>query len=282
MKSKITFITTLFFVFFFSTVCLAHTVRLADGKTVSFQELLTDLKSVRVIFIGEKHDNLQHHLAQLQVIKGLQEEGVDLAVGLEMFRTDSQKALDDWVAGSMPYLDFIKVYHDNWMFWQEYEEIYIYAREKKIPLVGLNISRDITRLVALKGFDALSAEQLEKLPVVQCKVDQPYMEFIKRALGGHELQEIQFKYFCEAQMLWDKVMATNLKHYLDKNPDKTVVVLAGGGHSWKYGIPSQFEEISDIPFRVLLPEIPGRLAEEGASHKDTDYLMLGVEEAPLH
>ena len=270
------------FIFFSSFVCFAHTIRLTDGEAVSLPALIQDLQKVRVIFIGEKHDNLHHHKAQLQIIKELHSQDILLAIGLEMFRSDSQAALDEWISGTMSYHDFLAVYHDNWSFWDRYADIYLHAREKKIPLIGLNISRDITRLVALKGFAALSDEQLEKLPVVQCKVDKPYMDFIRRALGGHDMQGNQFRNFCEAQMLWDKIMAKNLNEYLVNNPETTVVVLAGSGHSWKYGIPTQLKEISDIPFRVLLPEIPGRLVEEGASVKDADYLMLGVDEAPLH
>ena len=83
-------------------------------------------------------------------------------------------------------------------------------------------------------------------------------------------------------MLWDKVMTMNLLKYLDRNPKTIVVVLAGSGHSWKYGMPAQLSSMSTLPFRVLLPNIPGRLTMQSATFDDADYLMLGVDEAPLH
>ena len=83
-------------------------------------------------------------------------------------------------------------------------------------------------------------------------------------------------------MLWDKVMAMNLLEYVERNPKTIVVVLAGSGHSWKYGIPAQLSAMSKVSTRVLLPNIPGRITMDGASFEDADYLMLGVEEAPLH
>lgn len=260
----------------------AHILEVATGKVVKLSEMFDDLGRVRVVFVGEEHQKVGHHRAQFQVIKGLEESGKEVAVGLEMFRTDYQQALDDWVAGKLPTREFANIHNLNWSMWGLYAGIYMYARDEEIPLVALNISRDITRLVARNGFASLSERQLEELPPVQCRVDPAYMAFIRRALGGHELGDMQFKNFCEAQLLWDKVMARNLKNYLDTHPETIVVVLAGSAHSWKHGIPNQLKAISDIPYRVLLPEMPGRLDEDNVTTNDADYLMLGVGEAPLH
>lgn len=260
----------------------AHILRMSDGETIPLSELVRDLQEVRVIFFGESHDNPGHHRAQLQLIHVLSLAGVDVAIGLEMFRAESQPALDKWVAGGLSLDEFLKVYHDNWSYWREYQEIYFYARDKGIPMIGLNVSRELISQVARNGFGSLSGKQLEKLPVARCMVDPVYMDFIRRALGGHRGTGNNFTNFCEAQLLWDKVMAKNLADYLTSNPGKVVVVLAGSGHSWKYGIPAQLNEIKDIPYRVLLPEFPGRWEADSVSFKDTDYLLLGVEQAPLH
>jgi hypothetical protein len=34
--------------------------------------------------------------------------------------------------------------------------------------------------------------------------------------------------------------------------------------------------------RVLLPEVPGRIGPGNITTDDADYLLLGVDEAPLH
>lgn len=264
------------------TSCMAHILKVTDGKMVSFSELIDEIKPMRVIFIGELHDNLGHHRAQLQVINALKGEGIKLAIGLEMFRSDNQSSLDRWVSGGMDIKEFLPIYQQNWSFWNKYKDIYTYARDNKIPLVGLNLSREITKQVARNGFNSLSNDQLAELPVVRCVVDPAYKQFIKRALGGHGQNGPTFDNFCEAQLLWDMVMAKNLLDYLQDNPDTTVVVLAGNGHSWKYGIPNQFDKLIKFPYRVLLPEIPGRLQEQSVTVDDTDYLLLGADRAPLH
>jgi uncharacterized iron-regulated protein len=260
----------------------SHLYRLADPTNPTFAQMLDDLARVRVVFIGEQHDHPGHHRAQLQVIRGLRERGVKLAIGLEMFRSDSQEMLDRWVDGKLSRPAFIAVFNDNWIFWDQYSAILNYAYVKHIPLVGLNLSRDITRQVAENGFASLNEQQLKRLPVVTCNVDRAYENFIRRALNGHLSQDIPFKNFCEAQLLWDKVMAKNIIQFLEANPDHSIVVLAGSGHSWKYGIPNQLQQLADIPFRVLLPEVPGTSDMNTLSNKEADYLLLGVDEAPLH
>ncbi len=269
-------------IFFGSSYATAHTLRVSDRKVVSFSDLIKDLKTARVIFIGEQHNNLGHHLAQLQIISALKAEGTNIAIGLEMFRSDDQKYLDRWVSGNLTLEDFLPVYWQNWTFWDQYKAIYLYARDNGIPMVGLNLSRHITRQVAKNGFNSLSEKQLQNLPKVRCIVDPEYRKFIERALGGHGHSASTFNNFCEAQLLWDTVMAKNLIAYLHDNPATTVIVLAGSGHSWKYGIPTQLQKIEPIPQRVVLPEFPGRLQEQSVSADDTDYLLLGADQAPLH
>jgi uncharacterized iron-regulated protein len=69
-------------------------------------------------------------------------------------------------------------------------------------------------------------------------------------------------------------MAWSLLRYLEKNPDATVVVVAGSGHAWKLGIPAQIQNRSTLPFRVILPEIPGRVERETITANETDYVWL--------
>jgi len=260
----------------------AHIFKLADKSTPAFSELINDLQKAQVIFIGESHNNPGHHQAQLQVIRGLKERGVNLAIGLEMFRSDSQPFLDSWVAGDLPLHQFMDVFYDNWSDWDQYREIFLYALSQEVPLVGLNLSRDIVRQVAREGFASLSQEQLKKLPVVSCRVDPAYERYIHRALGDHVDSDVPFQYFCEAQLLWDKVMAENIFRFFQQNPDQTVVVLAGAGHSWKHGIPAQLLNRSEFAYRVLLPEVAGSSSKDALSTADADYLLIGVDQAPLH
>jgi uncharacterized iron-regulated protein len=260
----------------------AHTLDLRSGGYVSFPDLIRDLASVRLVFIGELHDNAAHHRGQLQVIRALKEAGVPVVVGLEMMRKESQGALDLWTAGRMEEERFRLVFDQNWGMWPYYRDIFLYAREAQVPLLALNLPRGITQQVARNGFASLTPQQSGELPTVRCDVDAAYQEFIRRSLGGHAHNGNSFRNFCEAQMLWDSVMARTLLDFLEKNPGAVVVVLAGSGHAWKYGIPEQIRRLEEVGYRVLLPFVPNRIEPGRISVKEADYLLLGLEEGPLH
>ncbi len=255
-----------------------HILRSGDRSEVAPSELVNDLRSARVVFIGELHDRTGHHQAQLSVIRALKDSGQPLAIGLEMFRKDSQAALDRWVSGSYPIGSFLKIYEDNWSMWTKYESIFNYARTEKIPLVGLNIPRELSSKVARSGFAALPDEQRQALGNVRCVVTPEYGNLIKQAMGGYGGHGQQFLFFCEAQILWDTMMARHLAEFLKANPKHRVVVLAGSSHAWKFGIPRQLMEQMEVSYRVILPEIEGRVTRYEISPELSDYLWLDVGE----
>jgi uncharacterized iron-regulated protein len=260
----------------------AHTFDLNRLDVTTLDKMIVDLSGAQVVFIGETHDQVSHHAAQLQVIRELHEAGIPVSVGLEMFRQDGQVNLDRWIAGDMDEDSFKEVYVRHWGDWHLYRDIFIYARDNRIPLVGLNIPRQLVNQVARRGFDSLSAEQRKDLPLAYCNISPRYREFMTRTLQGHPLEGTAFEYFCEAQILWDASMALNLEEYLRENPQRTVVVLAGNGHAWKHGIPEQLLRSGEYRIRVLLPEIPGRVDRSTTSLDEADYLLEGIDLGPLH
>jgi uncharacterized iron-regulated protein len=100
------------------------------------------------------------------------------------------------------------------------------------------------------------------------------MEFIRRSFGLHGHQGTQFVYFCEAQLVWDTAMAAHLLAFIKENPNHTVVVLAGKGHAWRHGIPDQVTRQKAMPYRIILPAIPGRLDTQDVTLEDADYLWF--------
>jgi uncharacterized iron-regulated protein len=252
-------------------------LRVSDGRILSLDDIVKDLTESRLVFVGELHDKQSYHRAQLEIIQALKKAGAPVAIGLEMFRRDSQVDLDRWVKGELSEKKFEKIYYKNWNYpWSLYKDIFLYAREHKIPMVGLNVPSEVTKQVAREGFDSLTAKQRGNLPMVTCRVDPEYMAFIRRSLAMHGHGGLDFTRFCEAQLVWDTAMALSLLHYLEKKPKSTVVVLAGSGHAWKQGIPAQVQSRSNLPFRVILPEIAGRVEPGKVSENETDYLWLGL------
>jgi uncharacterized iron-regulated protein len=252
-------------------------IRVSDGLSVSLADIVKDLRQSRLVFVGELHTTQSHHHAQLQTIRALRKAGTPVAIGLEMFRREGQPDLDRWVQGELSEKEFEQIYYKNWNYpYHLYKDIFLYAREHKIPMVGLNVPPEVTKQVAREGFSSLSPKQRGDLPMVTCRVDPEYLAFIRRSLAMHGHGGLDFIRFCEAQLVWDTAMAWSLFRYLEKNPEATVVVVAGSGHSWKKGIPAQIRSRSELPFRVILPEIPGRVDRDTISLNDADYVWLGL------
>ncbi|MCL5022543.1 MAG: ChaN family lipoprotein [Nitrospirae bacterium] len=251
-------------------------LRASDGKDIAFSTMIDDVRQAQVLFVGETHNSKRDHEFQLSVIKALHRARVPLAIGLEMFRADSQQILDQWVKGNLGEREFLNAYDDNWgVSWHLYKAIFLFARDNGIPMVGLNVPADITRKVSLSGFSSLTQEELKRLPPgISCSVDERYMDFIRRAYAAHGVKDKSFVNFCEAQMVWDKAMAWHLAAYQKKNPGRMIVVLTGVGHAWKRGIPEQLQEMAKLRCRVILPEIPDRIDRTTMLSHDTDYILL--------
>ena len=251
---------------------------LNQEKELLMAQALAGLKKNRIILVGEHHSNKQHHQAQLSVIQALNDAGLQVAVGLEMFRNDSQPDLDRWISGDLDEKRFEKIFYDNWRYpWPVYRMIFEYARDHRIPMIGLNVPREITRQVSRDGFKSLSQDQKGKLAEVSCIVDQEYMNYIRKAFGGHAHGKLNFIYFCEAQLVWDSAMAVYSLDYLKRHPEAVVVILTGTGHAQKGAVPRQIQARSNLPYAVILPEISGRIDPETVSKKDADYIILDLD-----
>mgnify|MGYP006289302497 FL=1 len=251
--------------------------RLADDATLTADAFTQTLAARQFILVGERHTVEEHHQGQAEVIRRLAARGVPLAIGLEMMRSDSQAYLDAWVAGKLNEKEIRAVYEDNWNYpWSLYRPIFLLARQEGIPVIGLNVPREITRQVAREGFGSLSTDQRGDLPFVTCAVDDAYLAYIQKAYGAHVHGNMKFEHFCEAQLVWDKAMAVNAAKFVENAPERRMVILAGTGHARKGGIPRQLESLGHTSYAVVLPEIPGILDAQTLGAGDADFLLQGL------
>ena len=250
-------------------------LRLSDSKVIDLDQMISEVKGARVIFVGEEHDRQQSHQAELEIIRKLHQSGVAFAIGLEMFTAKSQEKLDQWVAGKLDLQDFIRLYYHDWrMPWPYYRDILLYARKCHIPLIGLNIPEEISSKVAREGFAALTPAEREQLPQgITCSIDPGYRTYIRKAYAEHPHSGLAFTHFCEAQMLWNRSMGHYLREYLTQAPKSSAIVLAGIGHAMKRGIPEESFGNTDYSYKVILPKFPD-VDRSVASSGNADYMLL--------
>jgi uncharacterized iron-regulated protein len=248
---------------------------LEQKQSLTGAQAVKRMQNVRIVLVGEHHNNADHHLAQLQIIQALHNAGRKVAIGMEMFRQESQQALNQWTAGQLEEDQFIKIFNDNWTFgWKLYRPILTYARDNQLPVVGLNVSRKITAQVAYYGFESLNSEQKGALEGITCNVTPEYRDFIQKAYGAHEHGRMNLDRFCEAQLVWDSIMALNAIAYLNQHNETMLVIVAGSGHARKLGIPTQLAKRTAMPYVVILPETEGVFDRDTLSALDADFLLL--------
>lgn len=250
--------------------------KVKNARRISLERLVRELKDARVVTIGEQHDDRGHHLAQLRIISALHEAGYDVAIGFEQFGVRSQEELHNWVSGKTGAEELFRTFSRDWEmnWWPLYYPIFEYAREHGLPMVGLNVPREIVRQVAREGFASLSPEQRGEIKVLSCNIDQKYQETLARVLGqkGSSAKGEFFTRFCEAQVVWDTSMALNAIDFIEANPEKILVILAGNFHAWKRGIPEQIRRVKDVPVKTILPSDDTSFFQYEVFLEDADYV----------
>jgi uncharacterized iron-regulated protein len=233
-------------------------LRLPEGDRISSVELLDDLAKVKVIFMGESHDQIEHHRNQLVVLRALLERGKEVVVAMEMFERSQQPILDRWSQGFLTEEEFLKEirWEATWgMDYELYKGILDEAKSHHFKVLALNVPKDLVRRVAQNGIEGLSSEDKKKLPEMEL-VDKEHRAYIRSIFKGHQGGSAGgLKHFYQAQCLWDEGMAETLSYFLKSSDGegKTVVVIVGSGHVvFDFGIPKRFHRRTPLPYQTIV------------------------------
>ena len=227
-------------------------------QTTDISRLAPALADHRVVFIGETHDNYAHHVAQLELIKALHRAGADLAIGMEMFQQPFQSYLDGFIAGDIPEGDMLRgtEWYKRWVYdYRHYRPILRFARDNAIPVIALNVAREVTGAVSEIGLEALDPQQRGQLPDQFDFSDSAYSDRLRTIFAQHaDGSGRSFERFMQVQLAWDEGMAQRAADYLSRNPDKQLVVLAGSGHLMHgSGIPNRLKRRQTVASTIVLP-----------------------------
>lgn len=236
------------------------------SKPRKVNELTARLMEKRALFIGEIHDQPEHHLNQLRLIQNLYERYPYIAIGVEYFQQPFQTHLNDYIAGYIDEREMLirTEYFKRWKIdYRMLQPILRFAREKHIPVLALNISNEIHNKVFQGGLNSLTPQERTHIPDDIQPASSDYRERLKAIFDTHPEGD-NFETFVEGQLLWDEAMADVAASYLEGRPQTLLVVLAGLGHMmYGDGIPKNLNRrlgghysavaINGIPFS----EYPG-------------------------
>jgi uncharacterized iron-regulated protein len=153
----------------------AYKLFTVKGKEADWGDLVKEAKKADIVLFGEVHTSPICHWLELELAKELIAENKGKVVlGAEMFETDNQLLLDEYVQKKIRKKDF----EAEAKLWKNYATDYSplvdLAREKGIPFAATNVPRRYAAMVNLKGFgilDSLNASEKALLPPLPVPYD---------------------------------------------------------------------------------------------------------------
>lgn len=265
--------------------------RLPEGDLIAYAQLLNDLHATRVIFMGESHDQIEHHQIQVRIIQDLVAKGKDVVIGMEMFARSQQASLDRWSQGLLTEEEFLKEVHwdTTWgVDYELYKNILDAAKKHHLKVLGLNVPRNLVRKVAENGIGKLPREDRKMLPEMDL-TNQQHRSYIKSIYKDHKEGSAEgFEKFYQAQCLWDEGMAESLSEFLKSSQaeGKTLLVFAGSGHIvFDFGIPKRFHRRAPTPYQTIIlkawrEKMDGDFAFTEASSPLANFLWITKPNPP--
>ncbi len=213
------------------------------------QEIIKQLQTTNVVYLGETHDRESDHQQQLAIIQALFKHKPRLAIGMEMFQRQVQPALDRYLAGKITAAELRQQteFDRRWGFkWASYAPILEFAKAHRLPVIALNTPTEITRKAAKQGLESLTSAELQYIPPL-AEIDRRNAKYQQMILGSYQqhaglvsISSKSFDRFYTAQLLWDETMAERTANFVKQNPNDQMIVLAGRSHIiYGYGIPDR-------------------------------------------
>ncbi len=176
---------------------------------------------------------------------------------MEMFQEPYQNYLDRYIAGEISEKEMLKKteYFKRWKYnYHLYRPIILYAKKKKLPIVALNIEKEITRKVVREGIDSLDAKERSRVPESIDFSNTRYRDELRNIFSNHSSKSFKnFDEFYYAQLLWDETMAKNVSRFLKEHPDYSMAVLAGNGHvMFGFGIPDRIKRRGVRHYKIVV------------------------------
>lgn len=157
---------------------VAYNLFNSNGTKVVWTEMIKDLANQDIVFFGELHNNAVAHWLELEVTKCLYKNNSDLTLGAEMFESDNQLIMDEFLSGTIRLKDF----ENEMRLWNNYKTDYkpllMFAKNNKLKFIATNIPRRYAALVNMKGFKGLNSLSSEAKKFI-ASLPIPYSDTVK-------------------------------------------------------------------------------------------------------
>jgi len=217
----------------------------AKQKLISTDDVIADMANADVLFFGESHTDSIGHLLETTLLQKLSAKYPGkAALSMEMFETDNQPVLNEYLKGYIREKDMIKDAR-AWPNYKDYRPMVEIAKAGKLPVIAANAPSRYVHVVTDKGLSAL--QQLDKgalknLPPLPIDTATgAYYEKFTAIMGGHSAMPGMNIY--QSQNLWDATMGWSIAQFYKKNRDSKIFHINGSFHSEeKLGVVAQLKK----------------------------------------
>jgi uncharacterized iron-regulated protein len=254
----------------------------------SWPELAEDLRDADIVYFGESHDDRDQHALEHLVFSEMERHDGPLLLGLEMFQTPFQDALDAYVRGDIDEREMLRrtEYFDRWRYdYTFYAPLWRLCRARGHRVVALNAPAAVSRKVGRTGVASLDAEERSAIAAdVQLGVPA-YEERVRAIMNGvHPMPEPQLTYMVEAQTVWDETMAESAARALtEAGPGARMFVVAGRFHvQGRNGIPDRVaRRVPGLRSLIVIGRSVGASDDEPDwTPEACDYVAIVSHETP--
>ena len=204
---------------------------------VSDGTLLEALSAADLVYLGEKHDNPDHHRLQAWLLDRLVAAGKRPGIVLEMIEEDRQGTVDAYFAenpGSAAALGTALRWDESgWPDWREYQPVFESAFRHRLPIVAGNLPRGDIRDVGRKGVSALPENRRKRLALdapPPAALQEVMLDIVTRGHCGLMPRESLMP-MVSVQRVRDAVLADNMIRTLETPDTDSAVLIAGSGHA---------------------------------------------------
>jgi uncharacterized iron-regulated protein len=225
----------------------------AQKALVSADDIVEDMAGADVLFFGEEHNDSTGHFLEYLLLKQLSEKYPGkVALSMEMFQTDCQTVLNEYLAGLIREKNLITEGR-AWPNYKDYRPLIEFAKVSGVPVIAANAPTRYTNMVTRNGLgslvrlDAKAKAWLPPLPIDTAA--GAYYEKFANIMGGHSAMGDMKVY--QSQSLWDATMGWQIATFYKANKGFKILQLNGGFHSEeKLGAVAQLKKYAP-KLRVL-------------------------------
>ena len=202
-------------------------------QIVTIDQIVADMVNADVLFFGEEHNDSAVHYLENKIYRALHAAyGSQLALSLEMFETDNQLVLDEYLQGR---IDETRLGKDArlWSNYKDYRPMIEYAKQNKLPVIAANPPRRYVTMAnrrGMKSLDSLSKEAKAFLPPLPYDtLSGRYRDKFMETMRGAPESASRNVYY--SQSLWDAGMSYSIYRYQKKNRDQKIFHCVGKFHT---------------------------------------------------